>query len=211
MPHTILFIGPPGCGKGTHASRLSEEFEIIAISVGELLRQAVKAGTDTGRKIADLMAQGRLVPDETALEVVEDTLASHRDCDLLFDGFPRSLNQARLLDRILPDYHRKADIAVLFRVSDQEVIRRISGRRMDPATGRIYHVEFNPPPPDVETVQRDDDREDVVRQRLEIYHTETAPVADYYRQKGNLKEIDGEGSADQVYQRVVEALKPLVS
>ncbi len=207
---TVVFIGPPGCGKGTHADRLSEEYGMIPISVGELLRKAVEAGTETGKRIADLMAQGLLVPDEIALEVVKDALEDHGDMNLLFDGFPRSVTQARHLDRLLPDFHRRVDAAVLFRVSDQEVIRRISGRRMDPATGKIYHIEFNPPPPGIKTVQRKDDREEVVRKRLDIYHSQTEPVTEYYRERGRLVEIDGEGTPDEVYSRLTEVLKPLL-
>ncbi len=207
---TILFIGPPGCGKGTHAYRLSEEYDIVPISMGELLRKAVESGTETGKRIADLMAQGMLVPDEIAMEVVKDALENHSDIDLLFDGFPRSVNQARHLDGLLPDFGRKVDAAILFRVSDQEVIRRISGRRMDPATGKIYHIEFNPPPPGIKTVQRKDDREEVVRKRLDIYHWQTEPVTDYYREKGGLVEIDGEGTPDEVYSRLIEVLRPLL-
>ncbi len=208
---TILFIGPPGCGKGTHADRLSEEYGIVPISVGELLRKAVESGTETGKRIADLMAQGMLVPDEIAMEVVKDALEDHSDMDLLFDGFPRSVKQAESLDRLLPDFDRKVDAAILFRVSDQEVIRRISGRRMDPATGKIYHIEFNPPPPDIKTVQREDDREEVVRKRLDIYHSQTEPVTDYYRKRGRLVEIDGEGTPDEVYSRLTEVLRPMLT
>jgi len=204
-------MGPPGCGKGTHAGRLAEEYGFIPVSVGELLRQAVKSGTPTGKKVEALMAQGRLVPDETAIEVVRGALNEHQGNNLLFDGFPRSLNQAVMLDKLLPDFDRTVDAAILFLVSDQEVIRRISGRRMDPSTGKIYHIQFNPPPPGVQTVQRSDDREEVVKQRLEVYHSESEPVAEYYRKQKKLMEIDGEGRPEQVYLRLLNALEPLLS
>ncbi len=204
-------MGPPGCGKGTHAARLEEEYRLTAVSVGALLRQAVKAGTETGKKVAGFMAEGRLVPDETAMEVVRDALKENHENNLLFDGFPRSLNQAVMLDDILPDFGRKVDAAVLFNVSDQEVIRRISGRRMDPYTGKIYHIVFNPPPKGIQTVQRADDREEVVKQRLEVYHSQSEPVAEYYRKQGKLVDIDGEGTPEQVYERLINALKPVLS
>jgi adenylate kinase len=208
---TILFMGPPGCGKGTHASRLAEEYGVVPVSVGELLRQAVKAGTEVGKKVAALMSAGKLVPDETAVEVVRESLKGNSGNNLLFDGFPRSLKQAQMLDRLLPEFDRKVDAAVLFLVSDSEVIRRISGRRIDQATGKIYHVDFNPPPPGAETIQRADDREEVVKERLDIYHSQTEPVAGYYRKQGRLIEIDGEGTPDEVYSRLVAALKPVLT
>ena len=208
---TILFMGPPGCGKGTHASRLAEEYGVVPVSVGELLRQAVKAGTEVGKKVAALMSSGKLVPDETAVEVVREALKGNSGRNLLFDGFPRSLKQAQMLDALLPEFDRKVDAAVLFLVSDNEVIRRISGRRIDQATGKIYHVEFNPPPPGVETIQRADDREEVVKERLDIYHSQTEPVAGYYREQGRLIEIDGEGTPDEVYSRLIAALKPVLT
>ncbi len=203
---TIIFIGPPGCGKGTHAKRLSEKYGIVQVSVGDLLRREIKEGTETGRKVSALLREGRLVSDQIVMELVKGALSEHGGRDILFDGFPRKVSQAKMLQDVLPEFQRDVNRAVLFVVSDDEVVRRISGRRIDPETGRIYHVEFDPPPAGVKVVQRDDDREEVVKKRLEIYHRETEPVADFYRKLGRLAEVDGEGTVPEVYEQVVRAL-----
>ncbi len=210
MASTVVFIGPPGCGKGTHAARLSKEYKILPVSVGEYLRREVKAKTELGVKIADIISRGELVSDEIAVEVVKGVFYSNRDKNILLDGFPRTVTQAVLLDEVLLGYKRQVDIAVYFKVSDKEVIRRISGRRMDPVTGKIYHIEFNPPPEGVNTIQRDDDRIEVIKKRLELFHKETAPVADYYKKQKKIAEIDGEGKPDEVYSRLLSAIKQYI-
>ncbi len=210
MASTIVFIGPPGCGKGTHAAKLSNDYDILPVSVGEYLRQEVKAKTELGVKIAYIMSRGELVSDEIAVEVVKGVCYSNREKNILLDGFPRTVKQAVLLDEFLPDYNRQVDIAVYFKVSDKEVIRRISGRRLDPLTGKIYHIEFNPPPEGVHTIQRDDDRIEVIKKRLELFYNETAPVADYYKKQKKIAEIDGEGALDEVYSRLLSAIKQYI-
>ena len=203
---TLVFIGPPGCGKGTHASMLASDRGFVQVSVGELLRGEVEKGSELGRQVREIMKSGALVPDEVAIEVVRGALEGFREQKIIFDGFPRTLAQARMLDGLLEEFRRGVDVALFFSVEDSEVIKRISGRRMDPETGKIYHVVWNPPPPGVETVQRDDDREEVVRQRLKVYHEMTEPVVEYYREMGRLVEIDASGSVEQVYRLVLEVI-----
>ena len=186
MAKTLIFLGAPGAGKGTQAQRLSEDKGFIQVSTGDILRANVKEGTELGKEAKKYMEAGKLVPDKLIIAMVEEKLKELEDRDIILDGFPRTVKQAEALEELLNNVGRNLDVVILFDVSDEEVIRRITGRRIDPKTGRVYHVEFNPPPEDVEVIQRDDDKEEVVKKRLEIYHSQTAPLIDFYEKKENL-------------------------
>ena len=218
----IILLGPPGAGKGTQAAYISERYGIPQLSTGDMLRAAVAAGSELGQQAKAVMERGDLVPDELIIGVVQERIAEP-DCDngFLFDGFPRTIGQADAL--------REAGVAidaiVEIEVPDEDIVRRMSGRRVHPPSGRVYHVEFNPPEiagEDDETgerlVQRDDDREDVVRQRLTTYHEQTAPLIGYYRkwfESGDDRapqyiHVSGEGAVEDVRDRVFAGLDPLV-
>ncbi len=203
---TLVFLGPPGSGKGTHAAMLAKDRGFVQVSVGELLRREVERGSELGLQVREIMNTGALVPDQVVLQVVRRALDGLRGRKIILDGFPRSVAQARMLDGLLEEFRRRVDLALFFALEDRQVIERISGRRVDPETGKIYHVVWNPPPPGVKTVQRDDDREDVVRQRLRIYHEITEPVAAYYRKSGRLVEIDASGGVEHVYSMVLRVI-----
>ena len=180
----IILLGPPGAGKGTQAESIAAAFGIPQISTGDMLRAAVKAGTTLGQRVQAVMESGALVSDDIIVELIQERI---RDADcrngFLFDGFPRTLAQAEALrDNGIPVTH-----VVEIDVPPEEVIARLSGRRVHPASGRVYHVAFNPPQAEgkddvtgEDLVQRDDDREETVRRRLEVYGEQTAPLVDYY-------------------------------
>ena len=180
----LILLGPPGAGKGTQAKMICEKYGIPQISTGDMLRAAVSAGTPLGIEAKKVMDAGELVSDELILQLVKDRIAES-DCNsgYLLDGFPRTIAQAEGMKNLGID----VDFVVELQVDDDEIIERMGGRRIHPASGRVYHVKFNPPKienQDDETgealIQRDDDAEDTVRKRLDVYHKQTAPLIDYY-------------------------------
>ncbi|MFB3101487.1 MAG: adenylate kinase [Gammaproteobacteria bacterium] len=180
----LILLGPPGAGKGTQAKIICEKYEIPQISTGDMLRAAVSAETSLGLEAKKVMDAGELVSDDLILQLVKDRI-SEKDCTsgYLLDGFPRTIAQAEGMKKLGID----VDYVVELQVDDEEIIERISGRRIHPASGRVYHVKFNPPKTenqDDETgealIQRDDDAEQTVRKRLDVYHNQTAPLIDYY-------------------------------
>jgi adenylate kinase len=215
----IILLGAPGAGKGTQSSYISKALGIPQISTGDMLRAAVKAGTSLGVAAKKIMDAGQLVSDEIIIGLVKERL-TEQDCinGCLFDGFPRTLNQAEALgkDEI------RIDHVIEINVEDKEIIERMSGRRVHPASGRTYHVRFNPPKMqdiDDETgdalVQREDDQEETVRKRLEIYHEQTAPLINYYlslSRNGSLNapnyhKIEGTGKVEEIRDRILKSLK----
>jgi len=200
----VIFLGPPGAGKGTQAQRLVEEKGFLHISTGDLLREAVKNQTPLGLKAKEYMDRGELVPDDLIIALIKEKLPE--EGNVILDGFPRTIAQAEALDEMLAQMGKKVDKVILFEVPDDVVVERISGRRIDPKTGKVYHVKYNPPPEGVEVIQRDDDREEVVRKRLEVYRKQTAPLIDYYTKRGNLVRIDATKSPDEVYKDILTAL-----
>lgn len=181
----LVLFGPPGAGKGTQSAFLSKAYDIAAISTGDMLRQAVQAGTPLGQQADSIMKTGGLVPDDLIIALVKDRIAQP-DCasGFLLDGFPRTLAQAKALTQA----NIPLDHVIEFAVEDDDVVERLSGRRIHPASGRTYHVRFNPPQTpgmDDETgeplIQRDDDQEATIRKRLDVYHAQTKPVVDYYK------------------------------
>ena len=206
MAKTLIFLGAPGAGKGTQAQKLSEDKGFIQVSTGDILRANVKEGTELGKEAKKYMEAGKLVPDELIIAMIEEKLEELKDKDIILDGFPRTVKQAEALEELLNKVGRNLDVVILFDISDEEVIKRITGRRIDSKTGKVYHIEFNPPPEDIEVIQRDDDKEEVVKKRLEVYHSQTAPLIDFYEKKGKLVKIDASKSPDEVYQDLLKII-----
>lgn len=205
----MILVGPPGAGKGTQAARLVSTYEIPHISTGDMLRAAVKAGTELGKKADEFMKAGDLVPDEVVIGMVIERIAES-DCDkgFMLDGFPRTRPQAEALDAALKDHSVTLDAVVLIEVPDELIVDRIIKRRTDPETGEIYHLDFRPPPAEVadRVVQRKDDTAEACKARLEKYHSETAPIVPFYAGLDLLKRVDGVGAPDEVELRIKAAL-----
>lgn len=203
----LILFGPPGAGKGTQAQRLIDKLGIPQISTGDLMRAEKASGSELGKKLGEYMSQGQLVPDALTIELFKARLLEDdAKGGAIFDGFPRTQAQAEALDALLAELGRKVDRVVLIDVPDSEIVGRITGRRSDPATGQVYHLTYNPPPPGVEVVQRKDDTEEVVRDRLKAYEAKTEPVLPYYEEKGLVARVDGVGSLDEVTERINTAL-----
>jgi adenylate kinase len=215
----VILLGAPGAGKGTQAQFIKEEFSIPQISTGDMLRAAVKEGTSLGLEAKKVMDAGGLVSDQIILGLVKERI-QHDDCQngFLFDGFPRTIPQAQAL----VDQGVDIDFVVEIDVDDEEIIERLSGRRVHPASGRIYHVIYSPPKEEGKDdhtgdalVQRDDDKEETVRKRLQVYQEQTRPLVDFYQglaESGDAKapryvRVAGVGSVDDIRQRIMAALK----
>jgi adenylate kinase len=205
----IILLGPPGAGKGTQATAIVTSSRVPHISTGNIIRDAIAKDTPLGREFKTYAESGRLVPDDLVNRLVAERLG-HDDCrdGFLLDGYPRTVAQAGELDRMLSRAGRALDHVVLLDVADAVLIERITGRRTDPETGRIYHVTFDPPPSDVagRLVQRKDDSEEVLRKRLSEYHEKTDPLIPYYEQAGLLRRVSGTGSVGDVQKRTLEIL-----
>lgn len=206
----LIFIGPPGAGKGTQAEAIINEFKIPQISTGDIIRAAIRKGTELGKEFKSYTDAGKLVPDDLVNRMVEERLAED-DCKpgFLLDGFPRTVAQAEALDKMLDKMGRKLDHVLLLEVDDDVLVERITGRRSDPETGRVYHVKFDPPPADIapRLIQRSDDTEEVLRQRLGEYHDKTAPLIPYYDKAGLLRRVQGVGAMDEVRERLFQVLR----
>ena len=200
----LVFLGPPGAGKGTQAQRLAKEKGFVHISTGDLLREAVQKGTPLGKKAKEYMDRGELVPDDLIVALIEEVFPEHGN--VIFDGFPRTIKQAEALDEMLRKKGMKVDHVLLFELSDEEIIERLSGRRIDPKTGKVYHIKYNPPPPGVEVIQRDDDKPEVIKNRLKVYREQTAPLIEYYEKKGILRKIDASKPVEEVYKQILEVI-----
>jgi adenylate kinase len=209
----VIFIGPPGSGKGTQAKRLAGRFGIPHISTGDMLREAVTDGTELGEQAAPIMASGGLVPDDLMLGIVDDRLRkADAQRGFILDGFPRTLVQAEKLDGIVGNGSDSLRVLQLL-VPDDAIVRRITLRRTCSQCGAIYHLENNPPASDAvcdrcgaEVIARADDTEEAVRKRLEAFHRQTLPVATFYRTKSLLREVDGIGPVDEVFERIEKSL-----
>ncbi len=205
----IIFIGPPGAGKGTQAARIVDHYGIPHISTGDMLRAAVKAGTPLGLAADGYMKSGKLVPDDVIIGLVRERIAEpDAEKGFLLDGFPRTVPQADALQAALAADGRDLDAVLLLEVPDALIVERITGRRSDPDTGAIYHLAFDPPPAEVadRVVQRKDDTEEAVVTRLGAYHGQTAPLVPFYEGLGLLTRVDGVGKPDEVTARIAAAL-----
>jgi adenylate kinase len=212
----VIFIGPPGSGKGTQAKRLASIHGIPHISTGDILRDAVADGTELGRKAAPIMAEGKLVPDDLMVGIIRERLAkADARKGFILDGFPRTLVQAEKLDNLVGGGNGSRDLRVLqLLVPDDVIVKRIALRRSCPECGAIYHLETAPPANDLvcdrcgaEVVARPDDTEQAVRKRLESFHRQTLPVATFYKTKSILREVDGVGPVDEVFERIERSLQ----
>jgi adenylate kinase len=214
----LILLGPPGAGKGTQAERLREDFALPHISAGDMLRAQVSEGTELGLEAKGYMDAGELVPDEVIIGMIIDCVGGEDARDgFLLDGFPRNEEQADALGEALKGLQRRLTAALLIEVSDEEVVRRLAGRRMcvkNPT--HIYHVDFDPPKHEgvcdqdgARLIQREDDAEETIRHRLEVYHSQTAPLVDYYERVGLLRRFDGSRGADEVHAHIRAVLATL--
>ncbi len=203
----MILVGPPGAGKGTQAARLVDKLGIPHISSGDMLRAAVKEGTDLGKQADGFMKAGGLVPDEVVIGMILERVAKP-DCahGFVLDGFPRTVPQAEALDAALIAAGVALDAVVLIEVADELILERVTGRRNDPVTGTIYHLTYDPPPAGVAVVQRADDTAEACTKRLVKYHAETEPILPFYEGKGILRRVDGVGTLDEVTRRIETAL-----
>lgn len=213
----LILFGPPGAGKGTQAARLQEDFRLPYVATGDILRAAVKDGTELGQAAKSYMDAGNLVPDELVVDLIVDRIGED-DCKdgFILDGFPRNRAQADALGAAFEKLGRDITAVLLIDVPDEELVRRISGRRVSVKTGRPYHVESDPPKHegrcDVDgsrLVQRDDDKPEVVEKRLQVYHAETEPLISYYDERGLLRRVDGTRSPTEVHDHIRAVLATL--
>jgi len=206
----LILLGPPGAGKGTQAERLQADFELAHISTGDMLRAQVAQGTELGAEAQKFMNAGELVPDEVILGMIAQRISEQDARDgFLLDGFPRNVEQADALAAMLVDAQRRLTAALLIEVSDDEVVRRLAGRRVCMKSGHVYHVEFDPPKHEdacdqdgSRLIQREDDREETIRRRLEVYRRQTAPLVDYYEDAGLLRRFDGRRNPNEVHNHI---------
>lgn len=205
----MILVGPPGAGKGTQAVHLVERFKISHISTGDMLRAAVSEGTELGKQADGYMKAGGLVPDELVIAMVIERIGKP-DCakGFMLDGFPRTRPQAEALDIELQKAGVALDVVLQIEVPDDLIVERITGRRLDPDTGDIYHMKFKPPPADIagRVTQRKDDTEEACRARLGKYHSETAPIIPFYEAQGRLRRVDGNAAPDEVSRRIEQVL-----
>ncbi|HSJ14673.1 MAG TPA: adenylate kinase [Longimicrobiales bacterium] len=212
----LILFGPPGAGKGTQGALLAERYGLLRLSTGDLLREAVRAGTRLGQEAQRYMNAGELVPDAVLVGMVREYLEQHPDAGVIFDGFPRTRPQAEALDALLAELGRSLRAVLVLEVSDDELVRRLAGRRSCPGCGAVYNVHFDPP---IEPgrctrcgsalVQRDDDQEVTVRRRLEVYGAQTAPLIEYYRRSATPVEfLAGDRPVEDVQAALVARLGP---
>jgi adenylate kinase len=205
----LILLGPPGAGKGTQAERLREDFDLDYIATGDMLRKAVADETELGKKAKQYMDKGELVPDDVIIGVILEEVESGGADGFLLDGFPRTVEQADALDAALARLDRGLTAVLCIEAPDDEVVRRLSGRRMCVEGGHVYNIHTDPPKNDEvcdqdgsRLIQRDDDREETVRKRLEVYHRQTAPLVKFYEERDLLKRFDGTRSATEVHDHI---------
>jgi adenylate kinase len=210
----IVLLGPPGVGKGTQGKLLQKKYKIPQVSTGDMLREAVKNKTPLGLKANAFMAMGDLVPDEVVIGIIVNRL-KESDCDngFILDGFPRTLDQAKALEEILKDEGKVIQFVIYLQVDDGEIVKRISGRRVCQDCGEAFHTIFNPPlnagfcdKCNGSLYQRDDDSEDVVQSRLKIYSEQTSPLIEFYERKNLLWAVDGLGTIEEIFEKIVHAV-----
>lgn len=210
-----VLVGPPGAGKGTQAQILASELSVPKVSTGDIFRANVSGGTELGTRAKEYMDRGDLVPDEVTNAMVKDRLSKEdAAAGFLLDGFPRNVPQAETLKGMLAELDTRLDVVLELRVDEEEVVKRLSGRRSCPECGRVYHVEYDPPKVEgrcdnegAELYQREDDREETVRHRLKVYREQTAPLVEFYEAEGLLATIAATGPVEEVTARAKAAIK----
>jgi adenylate kinase len=213
----LILLGPPGSGKGTQGERLQEDFRLPYYATGDILRAAVRDETEIGQTAKEYMDRGDLVPDEVIIGVIAERVEGSEAADgFILDGFPRTVGQAEALGEEMDGLNRSITASLLIDVDDEEVVRRLGGRRTCVKNGHIFHVDFDPPKNEgvcdvcgARLVIRDDDKPDVIRHRLDTYHEKTKPLVDYYEQRGLLKRVDGSLAPDEVGNRIRALLATL--
>lgn len=209
----IILLGPPGSGKGTQAKMIADKYKVKHISTGDILRENVRNGTPLGVEAKKFMDAGKLVPDTLLIDIIKDRLAKPDvKAGWMLDGYPRTIPQAEALDKILPSLGQKIDVVLNVDVPDQELIKRVTGRRMCKC-GTTYHVQFNPPKVPgkcdacgADLYQRQDDTEETVKQRLQAYHTQTQPLIDYYTKRGIVATVIGVGDIKAIFDKITKVL-----
>lgn len=213
----LILLGPPGSGKGTQGERLQEDFRLPYYATGDILRAAVRDETELGRIAKEYMDRGDLVPDGVIIGVIGERVEGEEAADgFILDGFPRTVGQAEALGEEMDKLDRSITAALLIDVSDDEVVRRLGGRRTCAKNGHIFHVDFDPPKNEgicdvcgARLIVREDDKPDVIRHRLDTYHEKTSPLVDFYEERGVLKRVDGELDPDEVGNRIRALLATL--
>ena len=213
----LVILGPPGAGKGTQGERLAEETDLPYYATGDILRAAVKEESELGREAKGYMTNGDLIPDEVMSAVIRERVDSREAADgFVLDGFPRNVRQAEELESALDRLDRSLTAVIVLAAGDEEVVRRLSGRRVCEESGHLYHVEFDPPKHEgvcdqdgSKLIQRDDDHPDTIRHRLEVYREQTSPLADLYESSGTLRRFDGTRSTTEVHDHIRATLAVL--
>lgn len=211
----LILFGPPGAGKGTQADMLSARFSVPHISTGDMFREAVSRGEPLGMRVKSFMDRGMLVSDDLVIDLVEERLKHENNKEgFILDGFPRTLNQAQSLEILLEKIQLPIDAVINIEVPEEELIKRLSGRRVCQGCGQNYHILFSPPPePGVcakcgsRLYQRDDDKEEVIRRRLKVYQEQTEALLEFYERKGSLHTVDGSGSRELIFSRVLDVIE----
>lgn len=210
----LVLLGPPGAGKGTQAKSIATEYNIPHISTGDIFRKNIAEETPLGKKAKEYIDQGLLVPDQLTIDIVKDRL-SQDDCKkgFLLDGFPRTVFQAESLDKMLQEVGKKIDVALLIEVPREDILKRMTGRRVCVSCGASYHIAFNPTKVEgicdvcgKEVIQRKDDKEDTVKERLNVYDNQTQPLISYYKECDKLSEVDGTQAIDKVFEDIKSLL-----
>jgi adenylate kinase len=214
----IIFLGPPGAGKGTQSERICKDYNIVQLSTGDILRANRKMGTDLGKKAQSYMDSGALVPDELIIEMIRVELKNPKLANgYILDGFPRTVPQAEALEKLLADLGQKLDTVLVLEVPNEELLKRLTARRVCRVCGKSYHLIYNPPKVEGicdddggELYQRDDDKEEPILNRLKVYEAQTKPLIDYYSKKNLVDKIDGVGEIDSIYKQIQTVLNKYI-
>jgi len=214
----IIFLGPPGAGKGTQSERICKDYNIVQLSTGDILRANRKLGTELGKKAQSYMDSGALVPDELIIEMIRVELKNPNLANgYILDGFPRTVPQAEALEKLLADLGQKLDTVLVLEVPEEELLKRLTARRVCRICGKSYHLIYNPPKVEGicdddggELYQRDDDKEEPILNRLKVYEAQTKPLIDYYSRKNLVDKIDGLGEIDSIYKKIQAVLNKYI-